>query len=82
MKREIFDWSIGEVGWHATHGRCIVKDIKEGAIAGWLDPVLIVIRERDGEIEWFNHSNIDTLTLIDKQNSNDCKEVIDASSSI
>lgn len=66
MRKEVLDWSIGEVGHHPYHGRCIVKDIQESPVAGWLDPVLIAVREYDGELEWFGSANIKTLIPIDE----------------
>lgn len=65
-KKEVFDWSIGEVGHHPYHGRCIVKDITESAIAGWLDPVLVVICEYDGEVEYFGNSDVNALVPIEE----------------
>lgn len=65
-RKSVLDWDIGEVGHHPYYGRCIVKDIQEGVIGGWLNPVLLAIREYDGEIEWFGEANIRTLIPIDE----------------
>lgn len=62
--RGVLDWGIGEVCWHTWHGRCIVKDIMKSAIGGWLDPVLIVIREHDGEPMSFHEDDVRELTPI------------------
>jgi hypothetical protein len=64
MPREVLDWSVGEVCWHIWHGRCIVKEIRECPIAGWLDPILIVIREHDGEPMSFDLTDVRELTPI------------------